>query len=43
MAVISSLYWSIVVPIVTYGSEVSVMKGDEIDLLRKFQRYCITG
>ena len=39
MAVISSLYWSIIVPIVTYGSEVWVMKGEEIDALRKFQRY----
>ena len=37
--VISTLYWTIVVPVVTYGSEVWVMKGDEIDLIRKFQRY----
>ena len=39
MSVISSLFWSIVVPVVTYGSEVWVIKDDEIDALRKFQRY----
>ena len=39
MSIITSLYWSIVVPVVTYGSEVWVLKGDEIDALRKFQRY----
>ena len=39
MSVISSLFWTIVVPIVTYGSEVWVLKGEETDSLRKFQRY----
>ena len=39
MAVISSLYWSIIVPVVSYGCEVWVMRGYEIELLRKFQRY----
>ena len=39
MSVISSLFWTIVVPIVTYGSEVWVLKSDEIESLRKFQRY----
>ena len=37
--VITTLYWTIVVPVVTYGSEVWVMKGDEIEMIRKFQRY----
>ena len=39
MSVISSLFWTIVVPIVTYGSELWVLKSDEIESLRKFQRY----
>ena len=38
-AVISKLYWSIVVPVVTYGAEVWILKGDELDIIRKFQRY----
>ena len=36
MSVVTSLFWSIIVPIATYGSEVWVMKGEEIDTLRKF-------
>ena len=39
MSTCSILYWSIIVPIVTYGSELWVLKGDEIGELRKFQRY----
>ena len=39
MAVCSISYWSIVIPIVTYGCEVWVLRGDEIEMLRKFQRY----
>ena len=39
MTVCSYLYWSIIIPIVTYGSELWVMKKDEIESLRKFQRY----
>ena len=39
MSTCSILYWSIIVPIVTYGSELWVLKSDEIGVLRKFQRY----
>ena len=39
MATCSILYWSILVPIVTYGSELWVLSGEEIGELRKFQRY----
>ena len=39
MKVCASLFWTIVVPIVTYGSEVWVLRSDEIEALRKFQRY----
>ena len=39
MSVVSTLFWTIVIPIVSYGSEVWVLKGDEIELLKKFQRY----
>ena len=38
MSTCSLLYWSIIVPIVTYGSEVWVLKSAEIEELRKFQR-----
>ena len=38
MKVCSTLFWTIIAPIVTYGCEVWVARGDEIDLLRKFQR-----
>ena len=38
MKVCSTLFWSVVAPIVTYGCEVWVLRSDEIDLLRKFQR-----
>ena len=31
MSGVTSLFWSIIVPIATYGSEVWVMKGEEID------------
>ena len=34
----SILFWSIIVPIVTYGCEVWVMSCEEIELVRKFQR-----
>ena len=43
MAAASTLFWTIVVPTVTYGSELWVMGGDEIDLLLKFQRYAGAG
>ena len=39
MAVCNILFWSIIAPIVTYGSEVWVLQPDEQELLRKFQRY----
>ena len=39
MSMCSTIYWSIIIPIVTYGSELWVLKGDEIEELRKFQRY----
>ena len=39
MATCSALFWFIIVPIVTYGSETWVLKADEVDQLRKFQRY----
>ena len=39
MSTCSILYWSIIVPIVTYGSELWVLKGEEVEELRKFQRY----
>ena len=39
MSVCSKLFWSIVIPIVTYGCEIWVMKGDEVAELRKFQHY----
>ena len=39
MSTCSILYWSIIVPIVSYGSELWVLKGEEIAEIRKFQRY----
>ena len=39
MATCSALYWSIIIPIITYGSEIWVMKNDGIECLRKFRRY----
>ena len=39
MKVCANLFWSIIIPIVTYGSEVWTLRGDEIEALRKFQRY----
>ena len=38
MKVCSTLFWTIIAPIVTYGCEVWVMRSDEIEILRKFQR-----
>ena len=38
MRVCSSLFWSIIAPITTYGCEIWVLRGDEIEMLRKFQR-----
>ena len=39
MAVCSTLFWSIIVPSISYGSELGVMRPDEIETIRKFQRY----
>ena len=36
MTVCSYLYWSIIIPIVTYGSELWVMKKDEIESLQRY-------
>ena len=33
------IYWSLIIPILTYGSEIWVLKQDDIDALDKFQRY----
>ena len=38
MKTCATLFWSIVIPVVTFGSEFWVFKGHEIELLRKFQR-----
>ena len=38
MKVCSTLFWSIIAPIVTYGCEVWVTRGDRVELLRRFQR-----
>ena len=37
--VCSNVYWAIIVPIVSYGSELWVLQPDENELLSKFQRY----
>ena len=38
MKTCATLFWSIVIPVVTFGSELWVLKGHQIELLRKFQR-----
>ena len=38
MKVCSTLFWTIIAPILTYGSEIWVLRGDEVEILRKFQR-----
>ena len=38
MKVCSTLFCSIIAPIVTYGSKIWVLRGDEIESIRKFQR-----
>ena len=37
MSVITYLFWSIIVPLATYGGKVWVLRRDEIEMLRKFQ------
>ena len=39
MNVCTTVFWAIIMPIVSYGSELWVLQPDEVDLLRKFQRY----
>ena len=39
MKACSVIFWSIIVPIVTYGSELWVLSSSEIEEIRKFQRY----
>ena len=38
MRTCATLFWSIIIPVVTYGSEIWVLKCHEIELLRKFQQ-----
>ena len=38
MRTCATLFWSIVIPVITYGSEIWVLKCHEIELLRKCQR-----
>ena len=38
-AIWTTVFWAIIMPIVTYGSELWVLRSDEVKLLRKFQRY----
>ena len=39
MSVCTTIFWAIKIPIVTYSSELWVLRADESELLRKFQRY----
>ena len=39
MSVCITIFWAIIMPIVTYGSELWVLPADETELLLKFQRY----
>ena len=39
MSVCTTIFWAIIMPIVTYGSELWVLRGNETELLHKFQRY----
>ena len=39
MSVCTTIFWAIIMPIVTYGSELWVLRGNETELLRSFQRY----
>ena len=39
MNVCNTVVWSIIMPIVSYGAELWVLQPDEIEILRKFQRY----
>ena len=39
MSVCTTIFWAIIMPNVTYGSELWVLGGNETELLRKFQRY----
>ena len=38
MRTCATLFWSIIIPVTTYGSELWSLKCHEIELLRKFQR-----
>ena len=38
MKTCATLFWTIIIPVVTFGSELWVLKGHEIEFLRKFQR-----
>ena len=39
MKVCSFLFWSLIVPIVTFGSELWFLKDNDVKLLEDFQRY----
>ena len=39
MSVCTTFFWAIIMPIVTYGSELWVLQPDETELLCKFQKY----
>ena len=39
MAACNMIVWSMVIPIITYGAEIWVLKDRDIDLLDNFQRY----
>ena len=39
MSVCTTIFWSIIIPIVTYSSELWILQPDETEVLRKFQRY----
>ena len=38
MSTCATLFWTIIIPVTTYGSELWSLKSHEIELLRKFQR-----
>ena len=38
MKTCATLFWSIVIPVVSFGCELWILKNNEIEMLRKFQR-----
>ena len=39
MSICTTIFWAIIMPIVSYRSELWVLGGNETELLQKFQRY----